>query len=44
MVALGWSSADERKLQRSFGVGRADFPGFVDLAEVFQDLGYEGQV
>lgn len=44
VVALGWSSSDEGKLWRSFGVGRADFPAFVDLAEVFRDLGYEGQV
>ncbi len=44
VVALGWSSSDEGKLQRSFGVGRADFPVFVDLADVFQNLGYEGQV
>ena len=44
VVALGWSSSDEGKMQRSFGVGRADFPAFVDLGDVFRDLGYAGQV
>ena len=30
-VGFAWDSADERKLQRTFGFGRLSFPGFVDL-------------
>lgn len=44
-VALGWGSNDEAKMQASFGTGRATaFTSFVDLSELFQQLGYAGTV
>jgi hypothetical protein len=39
-VGFAWDSADEKKLQRTFGFGRESFPGFIDLQDVAQKLGY----
>lgn len=41
-MGWGWGarSSDERKFQRTFGFGRADFANFIDLQEVFASLGY----
>ena len=39
-MALSWDSADESKMMRSFGFGRADFHRLIDLAHVFRSLGY----
>jgi len=41
-VGLSWDSSDETKMRSSFGFGRADFDRFVDLSEVFAQLGYAG--
>jgi hypothetical protein len=30
-LGLGWSSADEKKMRKSFGFGRNDFSRFIDL-------------
>lgn len=45
VVTLGWGSSDEAKMQASFGTGRLTaFSSFVDLGQLFQDLGYEGEL
>ena len=30
-LGLGWGSADEKKMRKSFGFGRDDFSRFIDL-------------
>ena len=39
-VGFAWDTADERKLQSTFGIGRESFPGFIDLQTVAEKLGY----
>ncbi|KAG1675851.1 hypothetical protein FOA52_001507 [Chlamydomonas sp. UWO 241] len=40
LVGFSWDSSDEAKMRCSFGIGRDDFPAFVDLQEVATSLGY----
>lgn len=40
LIGLGWDCCDERKMQTSFGMGRADFAAFLDLAHIGKALGY----
>ncbi|EFJ51774.1 hypothetical protein VOLCADRAFT_87286 [Volvox carteri f. nagariensis] len=42
LLGFGWDSADELKMQGTFGIGRADFRRFLDLQEVAASLGYHG--
>ncbi len=42
MVGFGWDSADEGKMQGTFNVGAASFPGFLDLQRVARGLGWHG--
>lgn len=37
-MGLGWSASDERKMQKSFGFGRANFARFIDLQEVHMPI------
>jgi len=41
-VGFGWDSADEGKMQGTFSVGAASFPGFLDLQSVAGGLGWHG--
>ena len=41
LVGLGWDGCDERKMRRSFQMGKADFAEFVDLSGLGRDLGYQ---
>lgn len=40
VVGFAWEAADEQKLTRSFGFGKANFGRFFDLADVCRDMGY----
>ena len=40
MVGMSWDNNDERKMVRTFGIGRSVFGGFVDAAAVALELGY----
>lgn len=40
LVGFGWDGGDERQMQRSFGWGRSQFGGFLDLQSLAESLGY----
>ena len=40
LVGLGWDGADERKMQITFQMGKADFTTFYDLSRIGKSLGY----
>lgn len=40
LLGFSWASADESKMQSTFGVGNKSFGSFVDLQQVAQGLGY----
>ena len=43
VLGYAWGSADEKKMQKTFGMGRADlFTNFLDLQSVSECLGYQG--
>jgi hypothetical protein len=43
VLGYAWGSADEKKMQKSFGMGKADlFTNFLDLQSVSECLGYQG--
>ena len=41
LVGLGWDGCDERKMRRSFQMGKGDFASFIDVSQIGQELGYE---
>lgn len=43
VLGYAWGSADEKKMQNTFGMGREDlFTNFLDLQSVSESLGYQG--
>ncbi|GBF96402.1 ribonuclease H [Raphidocelis subcapitata] len=42
LLGFGWDTADESKMQGTFSIGSASFPGFLDLQEVARGLGWHG--
>jgi hypothetical protein len=42
ILGFSWASADEAKMQRTFGLGAGAIPGFLDLQLVAHGLGWNG--